>query len=54
VGTEAFAAQVFTLATQWLEEAGYANRVRLVSVKAGEHAANSAVAFGSLHAIAAQ
>jgi hypothetical protein len=54
VGAEAFAAQVFGLTAQWLIVAGYADRVRLVSVTAREHSANAAIAFGPEHAIAAE
>jgi 6-pyruvoyltetrahydropterin/6-carboxytetrahydropterin synthase len=54
VGAEAFASQVFGLVNGWLREAGYRDRVRLVSVTAREHGANAAVAFGSPHAIAAE
>jgi 6-pyruvoyltetrahydropterin/6-carboxytetrahydropterin synthase len=54
VGTEAFAAQVFAFTAKWLKQAGYADRVRLVSVTAREHNANAATAFGPEHAIAAE
>lgn len=53
VGAEAFAAQVYGFTAAWLKE-NYANRVRLASVTVREHGANSATAFGSLHAIAAE
>jgi 6-pyruvoyltetrahydropterin/6-carboxytetrahydropterin synthase len=54
VGAEAFAAEVFTFASEWLSDAGYGERVRLVSVTVKEHGANAATAFGSQHAIAAE
>jgi 6-pyruvoyltetrahydropterin/6-carboxytetrahydropterin synthase len=54
VGAEAFAAHVFDLTDRWLTENGYRDRVRLVSVTASEHGANSATAFGTLHDVAAE
>ncbi|MBO4221970.1 6-carboxytetrahydropterin synthase [Bradyrhizobium neotropicale] len=54
VGAEAFAAQVFAFTVQWLQDAGYGERVRLVSVTVKEHNANAATAFGPEHAIAAE
>jgi 6-pyruvoyltetrahydropterin/6-carboxytetrahydropterin synthase len=54
VGAEAFAAHVFDLTDRWLRENGYGDRVRLVSVTASEHGANSATAFGTSHDVAAE
>ena len=45
-GCESFARMVFDVTEQWLKDAGYAPRVRLVSVEVMEHGANSAVCFG--------
>ena len=45
-GCEAFAKMIFEVAEQWLKDAGFAPRCRLVSVEVSEHGANSAV-YGS-------
>jgi len=45
-GCEAFARMVYDVAEQWLKDAGFAPRVRLVSVEVSEHGANSAIAQG--------
>lgn len=42
-GCEAFAKMIFECAEQWLKDAGFAPRCRLVSVEVAEHGANSAV-----------
>lgn len=42
-GCEAFASMVFEVTEQWLKDAGYGDRVRLVSVEVSEHGANSAL-----------
>lgn len=42
-GCEATAKLVFDVTTQWLLDAGYGDRVRLVSVEVSEHGANSAL-----------
>lgn len=44
-GCEATAAMVYTVAQQWLKDAGYAPRVRLTSVEVMEHGANSAIYY---------
>lgn len=46
-GCEAFAEMVFQVTEQWLVDAGYGDRVRLVSVEVREHGANSAFYLGS-------
>lgn len=46
-GCEAFAEMVFQVTEQWLVDAGYGDRVRLVSVEVREHGANSALYLGS-------
>lgn len=45
-GCEAFAALIYDTTEIWLEDAGYADRVRLVSCEVMEHGANSAVYTG--------
>lgn len=45
-GCEAFATMVYAAAAQWLIDAGFSPRCRLVSVEVSEHGANSAVCFG--------
>ena len=42
-GCEKFAEYVYEVAEQWLVDAGYSPRVRLVSVEVSEHGANSAI-----------
>lgn len=42
-GCEATAKLVFDVAEQWLLDAGYGDRVKLVSVEVSEHGANSAL-----------
>lgn len=42
-GCEKFAEFVYEVAEQWLKDAGYSPRVRLVSVEVSEHGANSAI-----------
>ncbi len=42
-GCEKFAEYVYEVAEQWLKDAGFAPRVRLVSVEVSEHGANSAL-----------
>lgn len=44
-GTEAFARMVYEVAEQWLVDAGFAPRARLVSVTVREHGANSATYY---------
>lgn len=44
-GCEAFAGMIYEVAEQWLKDAGFAPRVRLVSVEVREHGANSAIAY---------
>lgn len=46
VGCEKFAEFVYGAADVWLEDNGYAPRVRLVSVEVMEHGANSALYLG--------
>jgi 6-pyruvoyltetrahydropterin/6-carboxytetrahydropterin synthase len=43
VGCEAFAELIFHMATDYLNEKGYAPRARLVSVEVSEHEGNSAL-----------
>ena len=45
-GCEKFAEMVYEVTDQWLKDAGFAPRVRLVSVEVMEHGANSAVYTG--------
>lgn len=45
-GCEAFARMVYDVASQWLKDAGFAPRVRLISVEVSEHGANSAICAG--------
>lgn len=45
-GCEAFAIMVYQVAEQWLKDAGFSPRVRLVSVEVSEHGANSAICMG--------
>lgn len=42
-GCEKFAEYVYDVAEQWLKDAGFAPRCRLVSVEVSEHGANSAI-----------
>lgn len=42
-GCEKFAEYVFEVAEQWLKDAGFAPRCRLVQVEVSEHGANSAI-----------
>lgn len=42
-GCEKFAEYVYEVAEQWLKDAGFAPRCRLVSVEVREHGANSAI-----------
>lgn len=42
-GCEAFADMVYEAADQWVKDAGYWPRVRVVSVEVREHAGNSAI-----------
>lgn len=42
-GCEKFAEYVYEVAEQWLRDAGFAPRCRLVSVEVSEHGANSAL-----------
>lgn len=42
-GCEATAKLVFDVTEQWLKDAGYGDRVKLVSVEVSEHGANSAL-----------
>lgn len=42
-GCEAFAALIYDTTEVWLRDAGFAPRVRLVSVEVREHGANSAI-----------
>lgn len=44
-GCEAFAVMVFDVAEQWLKDAGFSPRCKLVSVEVMEHGSNSAIAF---------
>lgn len=45
-GCEKFAELVYEVTEQWLKDAGFAPRVRLVSVEVMEHGANSAIYTG--------
>lgn len=45
-GCESFARMTYEVAEQWLKDAGYGNRIRLVSVEVSEHGANSASYLG--------
>lgn len=42
-GCEKFAELTYEFAEQWLKDAGYGDRVRLVSVEVAEHESNSAI-----------
>ncbi len=42
-GCERFAQMTYEVAAQWLRDAGYGDRVHLVSVEVSEHGANSAL-----------
>jgi 6-pyruvoyltetrahydropterin/6-carboxytetrahydropterin synthase len=42
-GCEKFAEMIYEGCEQWLKDAGYGDRVRLVSVEVKEHGANSAI-----------
>lgn len=44
-GCEAFAQMIYTCAKQWLIDASFSPRCRLVSVEVKEHGANSAIYF---------
>lgn len=44
-GCEKFSEYVFEVAQQWLIDAGFAPRAKLVSVEVSEHGANSAIAI---------
>lgn len=44
-GCEKFAEMVYEVTEQWLKDAGYGDRVRLVSVEVSEHGANSALFY---------
>lgn len=46
-GCERFAELIFKSTEVWLEDAGYAPRVRLKSVRVAEHGANSAIYYQS-------
>jgi 6-pyruvoyltetrahydropterin/6-carboxytetrahydropterin synthase len=45
-GCEKFAELVFLCAEQWLKDAGFSPRCRLVNVEVKEHGANSAIYEG--------
>ena len=45
-GCEMFAKYVYEVAEQWLIDAGFAPRCKLVSVEVSEHGANSAIYLG--------
>lgn len=45
-GCEAFARMIYEVTEQWLLDAGFAPRCRLVSVEVREHGANSAIYTG--------
>lgn len=45
-GCEAFARMVYDVTEQWLVDAGFSPRARLVSVEVSEHAGNSAICQG--------
>src|ERR1700756_1078344 len=42
-GCEAFAKMIYEVAAQWLKDAGFSPRCKLVSVEVKEHGANSAI-----------
>jgi len=42
-GCERFSEMVFQVTKQWLEDAGFSPRCRLISVEVSEHGANSAI-----------
>lgn len=46
-GCERFAEMVYAVTEQWLKDAGFSPRCRLVSVEVSEHGANSAIYHGS-------
>lgn len=46
-GCEAFAELIYTTTEIWLRDAGYAPRVKLLSVEVREHGANSAIYRGT-------
>lgn len=46
VGCEKFAEYVYKVGEQWLKDAGFAPRCRLVSVEVSEHSGNSAIYHG--------
>ena len=43
-GCEAFATMVYDVTEQWLKDAGFSPRCKLISVEVSEHGANSAIA----------
>lgn len=43
-GCEAFATMVYDVTAQWLKDAGFSPRCKLISVEVSEHGANSAIA----------
>lgn len=45
-GCERFAEMIYSVTEQWLRDAGYGNRCKVVSVEVREHGANSAVYTG--------
>ena len=45
-GCEKFAEYVYEVAAQWLQDAGFAPRCKLVSVEVKEHGSNSAIYLG--------
>ena len=47
-GCEKFAELVYEVTEQWLKDAGYGARVKLVSVEVSEHGSNSAIYMPSL------
>lgn len=51
-GCEKFAEYTYEVAEQWLKDAGFSPRCRLVSVEVMEHGANSAIYTNPLHEIA--
>jgi 6-pyruvoyltetrahydropterin/6-carboxytetrahydropterin synthase len=46
-GCEKFAEYTYQVAEQWLKDAGYGDRVKLVSVEVSEHESNSAIYMGA-------
>jgi 6-pyruvoyltetrahydropterin/6-carboxytetrahydropterin synthase len=47
-GCEAFAKMIYECTEQWLRDAGFSPRCRLVSVEVREHGANSAIYVGTV------